>query len=139
MVEPYAGQHNNLNYLLQDQFSVHMNTENIIALLTAGVEVDFILAGCTPILQVMDKSLQNPFKQYLRHMGRVRNQLISTLPTGYKLHGIKIIITSVVECSCGVGWSQHIKIIASRARVDGGIPPAHSFFKGVATLLKICS
>jgi hypothetical protein len=59
----------NCIYLLQDQFSVHMNAENnAAALQTAGVEVDFILAGYTPTLQVMDKGLHKPFKQYLREL-----------------------------------------------------------------------
>jgi hypothetical protein len=46
--------------------STHMNAENVTALQTVGVEVDFILAGCTPILHVMDKGLHKPFKQYLK-------------------------------------------------------------------------
>jgi hypothetical protein len=40
-----------------------------------------------------------------------------------------IIIISVVEWE--VGGSQHVKIIASRAGVDGGIPPTHSFNYGL--------
>ncbi len=68
VVVPYAEQHNNRIYLLQDQFSVHMNADNITALQTIGVEVDFIPAGYTPVLQVMDKGMHKPFKQYLREL-----------------------------------------------------------------------
>ena len=53
-------------YLLQDQFSVHMKEENIAATQRAGVEVDFIPAGYTACLQVLDKGVNKPFKQFVR-------------------------------------------------------------------------
>jgi hypothetical protein len=99
VVAPYAEQQNNRIYLLQDQFSIHTNADNITALQTIGVEVDFIPADYTPVLQVMDKGMHKPFKQYLRELSvawmvahgeaRVKSQLVSTSPTGYKSHGIK--------------------------------------------------
>jgi hypothetical protein len=53
-------------YLLQDQFSVHMKEENIATTQRAGVEVDFIPAGYTACLQVLDKGVNKPFKQFVR-------------------------------------------------------------------------
>jgi len=53
-------------YLLQDQFSVHMKEENIATTQRAGVEVDFIPAGYTAYLQVLDKGVNKPFKQFIR-------------------------------------------------------------------------
>jgi len=52
-------------YMLQDQFSVHLKDENLIAVGRAGVEVDFIPAGYTPPCQVLDKGINKPFKQFL--------------------------------------------------------------------------
>ncbi|MFN9656651.1 MAG: transposase [Dolichospermum sp.] len=66
VVRPYAELHNNSLYLLLDQFSVHMKHNNTIQLQQIGVEVDFIPAGYTPVLQVLDKGVHKPFKQYLR-------------------------------------------------------------------------
>ena len=53
-------------YLLQDQFSVHMKEENIATTQRAGVEVDFIPVGYTACLQVLDKGVNKPFKQFIR-------------------------------------------------------------------------
>ncbi len=52
-------------YLLQDQFSVHLKEENVMAAQRAGVEVDFIPAGYTSCLQVLDKGVNKPFKQFI--------------------------------------------------------------------------
>jgi hypothetical protein len=53
-------------YLLQDQFSVHLKDENLMAAQRAGVEVDFIPAGYTACLQVLDKGVNKPFKQFIQ-------------------------------------------------------------------------
>jgi hypothetical protein len=53
-------------YLLQDQFSARMKEENIATTQRAGVEVDFIPAGYTACLQVLDKGVNKPFKQFVR-------------------------------------------------------------------------
>jgi hypothetical protein len=49
-----------------DQFSVHMQHNNTAALQQIGVEVEFIPPGYTSVLQVRDKGVHKPFKQYLR-------------------------------------------------------------------------
>ncbi len=53
-------------YLLQDSFSVHLHHKSIRALNDIAVETDFIPGGCTPVLQVMDKGVFKPFKDYIR-------------------------------------------------------------------------
>jgi hypothetical protein len=49
-----------------DEFSVHLQHKNIFTLQQIGIEVNFIPVGYTPILQVLDKGVHKPFKQYLR-------------------------------------------------------------------------
>ena len=74
-------------YLLQDQFSVHMKEENIATTQRAGVEVDFIPAGYTACLQVLDKGVNKPFKQF------IRDHSISWLqqaPQGAKPSGLNV-------------------------------------------------
>jgi hypothetical protein len=66
VVRPFAELHNNCLYLLLDQFSVHMHHNNTFALQQIGIEVNFIPAGYTPVLQVLDKGVHKPFKQYLK-------------------------------------------------------------------------
>jgi hypothetical protein len=66
VIWPFAELHNNSLYLLLDQFSVHMQHNNTFALQQIGIEVDFIPVGYTPVLQVLDKRVHKPFKQYLR-------------------------------------------------------------------------
>jgi len=66
VVWPFAELHNNSLYLLLDQFSVHMQHINTFALQQIGIEVNFIPAGYTPVLQVLDKGVHKPFKQYLK-------------------------------------------------------------------------
>jgi hypothetical protein len=67
VIRPFAELHNNSLYFLLDQFfSVHMQCNNTFALQQIGIEVDFIPAGYTPILQVLDKGVHKPFKQYLK-------------------------------------------------------------------------
>jgi hypothetical protein len=53
-------------YLLQDQFSVHLKDENLIAAHRAGVEVEFILAGYTACCQLLDKGINIPCKQFIQ-------------------------------------------------------------------------
>jgi len=43
-----------------------MKEENIVTTQRAGVEVDFIPAGYTACLQVLDKGVNKPFKQFVR-------------------------------------------------------------------------
>jgi hypothetical protein len=74
-------------YLLQDQFSVHMKERNIVTTQRAGVEVDFIPAGYTACLQVLDKGVNKPFKQF------IRDHSISWLqqaPQGAKPSGLNV-------------------------------------------------
>jgi len=66
VLAPYAAAHNNKIYLLQDMFSVHLHNNSITALNRLGIEVDYIPAGYTPVLQPMDKGIHKPFKQYIR-------------------------------------------------------------------------
>jgi hypothetical protein len=49
-------------YLLQDAFSVHAKEENVTVLQCGGVEVEFIPAGYTAVLQVLDKGVHRTFK-----------------------------------------------------------------------------
>ena len=56
-------------YLIQDGFSVHQKEDNVIALQRSGVEVDFIPAGYTAVLQVMDKGVHRTFKHFFRENG----------------------------------------------------------------------
>jgi hypothetical protein len=53
-------------YLIQDGFSVHQKEDNIIALQRGGVEVDFIPAGYTAVLQVLDKGVHRTFKHFFQ-------------------------------------------------------------------------
>ncbi len=53
-------------YLLQDQFSVHLKDENLIATQRAGVEVEFIPAGYTACCQDLHKGVNKPFKQFIQ-------------------------------------------------------------------------
>jgi len=66
---PYVAARDNSVLVLLDNFSVHMQHENITSLQILGAEVEFIPAGYTPLLQAMDKGLHKPFKQYLREEG----------------------------------------------------------------------
>jgi hypothetical protein len=43
-----------------------MQHHNTFTLQQISIKVDFIPAGYTPILQVMDKVVHTPFKQYIR-------------------------------------------------------------------------
>jgi transposase-like protein len=53
-------------YLIQDSFSVHAKEENVIVLQHGGVEVEFIPAGYTAVLQVLDKGVHRSFKHFYR-------------------------------------------------------------------------
>ena len=64
VLHPYFNQQH--GYLIQDSFSVHLHRKSIRALNDIGVETDFIPGGCTPVLQVMDKGVFKPFKDYIR-------------------------------------------------------------------------
>jgi hypothetical protein len=43
-----------------------MHHNNTFALQQIGIEVNFIPAGYTPVLQLLDKGVHKPFKQYLK-------------------------------------------------------------------------
>ena len=60
-----------------------MKQNNTFQLQQIGVEVDFIPAGYTPVLQVLDKGVHKPFKQYLREesIAFMVNHLEGTKPT----------------------------------------------------------
>ena len=66
VVTPYAQLQDSKVYMALDHFSVHMQHANTTALQQIGVEVEFIPPGYTSILQVLDKGVHKPFKQYLR-------------------------------------------------------------------------
>jgi len=66
VIQPYVAARDNSVLVLLDNFSVHMQHDNVTSLQILGAEVEFIPAGYTPILQAMDKGLHKPFKQYLR-------------------------------------------------------------------------
>jgi hypothetical protein len=95
-VQPYKEVHNNSLYLLLDQFSVHIQHNNIFALQQIVIEVDFIPVGYSAILQVLDKGVHKPFEQYLRKafhpwstIQREPSILNSTSKSGLQGHGIK--------------------------------------------------
>ena len=66
VIQPYVAARDNSVLVLLDNFSVHMQHDNVTSLQILGAEVEFIPAGYTPVLQAMDKGLHKPFKQYLR-------------------------------------------------------------------------
>ncbi len=51
-------------YLLQDSFSALAKEENVIKVQRTGVEVDFIPAGYTHWLQVLDNGIHRTFKHF---------------------------------------------------------------------------
>jgi transposase-like protein len=53
-------------YLIMDQCKVHMMNSIVGQLQDVGTEVEFILAGYTSKLQVLDVGINKPFKDYLR-------------------------------------------------------------------------
>ena len=53
-------------YLIMDQCKVHMINSIVSQLQYLGTEVEFILAGYTSRLQVLDVGINKPFKDYLR-------------------------------------------------------------------------
>jgi len=66
VIQPYVAAQDNSVLVLLDNFSVHIQHDNVTSLQILGAEVEFIPAGYTPLLQAMDKWLHKPFKQYLR-------------------------------------------------------------------------
>jgi transposase-like protein len=84
-------------YLLQDQFSVHLKEENVMAAQRAGVEVDFIPAGYTACLQVLDKGVNKPFKQFIQQQSI---KWLQSAPQGGKPD--RVTITNWVSTS----WNQ---------------------------------
>jgi hypothetical protein len=54
------------SYLIMDQFKVHMMGEFIKRIQQCGSEVDFVPAGYTGRLQVLDVSVNKPFKDHMR-------------------------------------------------------------------------
>jgi hypothetical protein len=68
-----------------------MQYNNTFALQQIGIEVDFIPAGYTPVLQVLDKGVRKPFKQYLKEesIAFMVNNPEGTKPTQLDIaHGI---------------------------------------------------
>ena len=56
----------NSTYLLMDEFSVHLMAECVKPIQDCGTEVDFVLAGYTSKLQVLDVGVNKPFKDYVK-------------------------------------------------------------------------
>jgi hypothetical protein len=78
VIRPFAELHNNSLYFLLDQFfSVHMQCNNTFALQQIGIEVDFIPAGYTPILQVLDKAVPEEGKNCIHGQKSGGNQAYS--------------------------------------------------------------
>jgi hypothetical protein len=66
----------------------HTHHNNTFTLQKIGVEVVFISAGYTPALQVLDKRVHKPFKQYLReeNITFMVNNPEGTKPTGLDIN-----------------------------------------------------
>jgi hypothetical protein len=62
--KPYTEGKN--SYLHMDQFKVHLMNDSVSRIQDCGTEVDFIPAGYTGALQVLDVGLNKPFKDYMR-------------------------------------------------------------------------
>jgi hypothetical protein len=61
------------------------------------VEVDFIPAGYTSCLQVLDKGVNKPFNPFKQLNGsklhcKVQNPTMSLLPTGFPILGTKLVL-----------------------------------------------
>jgi hypothetical protein len=52
--------------LIQDNFSVHLTNASINSVNNIGVDLEFILAGYTAVLQLIDKGVNKPFKDYFK-------------------------------------------------------------------------
>jgi hypothetical protein len=63
VIQPYVAAQDNSVLVLLDNFSVHMQHDNVTSLQILGAEVEIIPAGYTPVLQAMDKGLHKPFQQ----------------------------------------------------------------------------
>jgi len=83
-------------YLLQDAFSVHAKEENATVLQCSGVEVEFIPAGYTAVLQVLEKGVHRTSKHFYREKNinwltqqqqQNANQPVSLLNVGSKMLG----------------------------------------------------
>jgi hypothetical protein len=71
VITPYAWLQESNVYMALDHFSVHMQYNNTTALQQIGIEVEFIPPGYTSVLQVLDKGVLKPVKQYLREESMV--------------------------------------------------------------------
>ena len=54
------------SYLLLDEYGVHKVGWLLKMLSNCNTEVDFVLAGKTGVLQVLDVGINKPFKDYIR-------------------------------------------------------------------------
>jgi hypothetical protein len=100
VVWPYVELHNNSLYLLLDQFSVHMQHNNTFQLQQIGIEVDFIPAGYTPVLQVLDKRVYKPLKHRIHGQSSRGNQAYSI--------GHRPLDKRVMGSSAALHHSQHL-------------------------------
>ncbi len=109
VVTPYAHLHENKVYMALDQFSVHMQHNNTTALQQIGVEVGFIPPGYTSVLQVLDKGVHKPFKQYLREesMAFMLRNPEGTKPTRTD---IALWIRNSWEKNTTYNYSQHLGV-----------------------------
>jgi hypothetical protein len=67
--------------VLQDNFSVHLNNMAIQSLNDVGVQVEFLPAGYTAVLQPLNKGIIKPFKDYYY---KLQNNWIILLAEGLK-------------------------------------------------------
>ena len=64
--KPFCRSKLGATYLLMDEFTVHQTGTALDAVVECGSEIDFIPAGYTSKLQVLDVGLNKPFKGYVK-------------------------------------------------------------------------
>ena len=53
-------------YLIWDEFSVHLMRQTVHAVQESGTQVDFVPGGYTGAVQILDKGINKPFKDYIK-------------------------------------------------------------------------
>jgi hypothetical protein len=64
--KPWAATKKGTTYLLMDEFASHMTAKVKLAIYACDSEIDFIIAGYTSKLQVLDVGLNRPYKDEYR-------------------------------------------------------------------------
>ena len=102
--------------LLQDSCMVHLANENMMAVQAHGIQMDIIPAGYTLCLQVMDKGVNKPFKEYLHQesmswlVAQPQNSSPSHAVVGQWIHTAceKVTVKSIVNTWVGIGIVQFV-------------------------------